>query len=71
MDDLWTNADYAWRWKEKRYQRYILIIDRRNPDHVDHEIMKDDAKKPKTWNDRLYLVKVKKARGGEIDKHYA
>eukprot|EP01084_Bolivina_argentea_P207217 353598_1 len=65
MHKLWDNIDLV----DMRYKRYILIIDRRNPNHIKNKKMIDDTHKNQTWNDKMYLILPK--HKNEICKLYA
>eukprot|EP01083_Nonionella_stella_P043307 116831_1 len=47
------------KWQDTRYARYIMIIDRRDPDHIKHKNMKNNTHKRQTWTDKMYLIRPK------------
>ena len=72
MQQIIKNLRSLWQqnenWKSMRYKRYILIIDRRNPQQIAAKKMIDDTHKDQSWNDKMYLIMPKKAN--EIAKLY-
>eukprot|EP01083_Nonionella_stella_P020975 58159_1 len=62
-EELFLNAKDA---DKTRYQRYIIVIDRRDPSNIEQKRMK--YSETKTWNDRIYLIRPKKA--GQICNEY-
>eukprot|EP01084_Bolivina_argentea_P249402 417495_1 len=68
INKLW-NKNVSTYSNDMRYKRYVLIIDRRNPKHIQQKQMIDDTHKKQTWNDRIYLITPK--HKNKISKAYA